>query len=202
MIGEALEMAVAAHQAAVDGSKALVAKSEATKAPQEEAVAAAQAKLAEAKEAVAAKKTAVEEASTQCKETEKALAEKRQAQTSGDADLTAAKEEKTKVDAAIETNLKAVVEGECAPAEMEKHYQVLKPILAGLELDDSLKTALPATCKKEKAARGAFDSMVIEQLQKTLGERAEALGKVIDSAVPAAEQRAAEVVAAEQALSE
>lgn len=202
MIGEALDMAVATHQAAVDTAKAAVETSEATKAPMDEALAAAQAKLTAAKEGVTAQKTAVEEGATRCSEAEKTLKEKREEQSNGDAELTKAKEEKVTVDAAIETDLKAVVDGECATDVMDKHYLVLKPILAGLELDDSLKTALPATCKKEKAARGAFDNMVIEQLQKTLGERAEALAKVIENAAPAAEQRAAAVTAAEEALAD
>merc|ERR1711963_1133883 len=63
------------------------------------------------------------------------------------------------------------------------------PFFRDLCLDDSLKTAMPITCVKPKAERGAFDHMVIEQLEKTFSGKASDLQQKVEEAVPKKAER-------------
>merc|ERR1712014_19502 len=91
----------------------------------------------------------------------------------------------------------AIVDGEFTAADADTHYKSLEPSLGDLILDDSLKTALPITCVKPKAERGAFDNMVIAELQKAFAKKTEELSQILAEAAPKTSERDAAVEAAD-----
>merc|ERR1712187_30565 len=101
------------------------------------------------------------------------------------------------LDFAMNGDLKAIVSGEFGETGAEAHYKTLEPVFCDLILDDSLKTAMPLTCVKPAAERGAFDNMVIEQLEKKFGDKATELSKMLDEAAPKKAERDAAAEAAE-----
>merc|ERR1712014_189093 len=91
----------------------------------------------------------------------------------------------------------AIVDGEFTAADADTHYKSLEPSLGDLILDDSLKTALPITCVKPKAERGAFDNMVITELEKAFSKKTAELTQILAEAAPKNAERDAAVEAAE-----
>lgn len=101
---------------------------------------------------------------------------------------------------AIEKDLVALMEGTAEPAELKKHFKPIEGLLKTLKLDESLMTALPGTCMKKADARGPFDQMVIQALEKNLKEKFDELEKLIADEAPAAKERSDAVEAASQVV--
>merc|ERR1712048_842103 len=125
------------------------------------------------------------------------LQEKKEQQRTGLIAVDEATKLKSALDKVLEVDLKAIVEGEFTAADADTHYKSLEPSLGDLILDDSLKTALPITCVKPKAERGAFDNMVIEELQKAFSKKTAELSQTLAEAGPKKAERDAIVEAAE-----
>merc|ERR1719313_907699 len=102
-------------------------------------------------------------------------------------------EEKTK--AAFQEHLKA-------PMDEDKtlHHHVLQPFVNKLDLEESLKMALPSSCVKTKEQRGSFDDLVIAELIKAWDKKIASLTKSIEDSTPIASERQAAVGAAEALL--
>merc|ERR1712048_819661 len=113
-----------------------------------------------------------------------ALRKEKETQRTGDIASDEANNMKLALDKVIEVDLKAIVAGEFAAANASAHYEALAPFFSDLRLDDSLKTAMPITCVKPQAERGAFDNMVIEQLEKTFSNKASELRQKFEEAAP------------------
>merc|ERR1712194_356904 len=93
----------------------------------------------------------------------------------------------------LETDYVKIIDGAGDCSEL---IVVLKQINA----DDSLLQALPSTCAKVPGDRGAFDTMVLNQLEASLNKKLEELLKVLEAETPGVEERAAAVGAADQKL--
>jgi len=168
----------------------------------EESRAALMHKLTDAKEAltnanslVESRKSALADQAKALSDAQVALKKEKEAQRTGDIASDEANNMKLALDKVIEKDLKVIVAGECAAADASAHYEALAPFFGDLRLDDSLKTAMPITCVKPKAERGAFDNMVIEQLEKTFSNKASELLQKVEEAAPKKAERDAAVEA-------
>jgi len=190
MIGEVLQGVETTLQKAADDEGAKVTDIEASKTGLQAAVTEAETALAAAAEDVKSKTATLAEAAKAMQAAKASVKDAESAQRAGDASFQQAQQSKAALDKGIETDLRAILEGEGAP---EQHYQALLPLLTDLGLDESLMSALPSSCKKAAADRGAFDSMVLEQLGARLKEQAASLAKTVEEGAPAAKERASVV---------
>merc|ERR1712013_793232 len=90
------------------------------------------------------------------------------------------------------------------PMEAEKglHYSAFEPHIGKLGLDESLAIALPSSCAKNKDQRGAFDDVVLGELEKALTSKIQSIDNAIEDEIPKAAERKNAVVAAESVLEE
>jgi len=77
----------------------------------------------------------------------------------------------------------------------------LTVMLTELKFDDSLLTALPATCARLVADRGEFDGMVLKQLETSLQQKLESLSKDVAAEEPLAKERSEAVASAQEEAS-
>jgi len=175
----AAEASMASLQAAAEAAEFfLTSKSEATKAA-EDGVAQAKASLAEA---VAA-----------CKAAEKASR-------AAEASQSAREQESTAFDAAVKEHFSVLVDGTWEQeAEAQRQMDILGPFIAQLQLDESLRTSLPAACVKKASVRGSFDCLVLQQAQKAFSDKAAEL-QAAAAAAPAAVEAAQAAEGAKQAV--
>lgn len=176
----AAEASMASLQAAAEAAEFfLTSKSEATKAA-EDGVAQAKASLAEA---VAA-----------CKAAEKASR-------AAEASQSAREQESTAFDAAVKEHFSVLVDGTWEQdAEAQRQMDILGPFIAQLQLDESLRTSLPAACVKKASVRGSFDCLVLQQAQKAFSDKAAELQAAAAAAAPAAAEAAQAAEGAKQAV--
>lgn len=121
------------------------------------------------------------------------LAEKQDLQRIGDAKMVETQGIKASVQKGIETDYVKILEGAADVSE-------LLPVLKQLSCDDSLVQALSSTCAKAPGDRGAFDTMVLNQLETSLKQKLEELTKLVEAESPGAEERAAAVATADKQL--
>lgn len=67
----------------------------------------------------------------------------------------------------------------CDPTEAKRHAEVVVPFAGKMKLDESLVIALPSFCKKLPSERGAFDEMIIEQLEAQVNNKIAALVNLV-----------------------
>lgn len=197
MIGEVITGVEAARRKAADDESAKVVEVEASRNGLQAAVAEAETVLAAAAKVVQVNSAAVDAATHGVQEAKHAVEAAQEVQRAGDASLLQTQQSKAALDAGIETDLQAIVEGQ---GEAEQHLQALLPLLSDLGLDESLMSALPSTCRKPATERGSFDAMVLEQLGTRMREQAAVLAKAVEEATPAAQERASAVEAAQAEL--
>mmetsp|Transcript_72 Transcript_72/g.156 ORF Transcript_72/g.156 Transcript_72/m.156 type:complete len:354 (+) Transcript_72:98-1159(+) len=197
MIGEAMQGVETTLKEAADKESDKVADVEASKAGLQAALTEAEATQTTAAEEVKAKKALAAEAAVAANSAKSFLQEAEDTRRVGDTGFLQAQESKAALEACIESQLQAIIDGQGDP---EQHYRALLPLLTNLGLDDSLLNALPSTCKKTAADRGSFDTMVLEQLGTCLREQVAKLAKDIEEATPAAQERAAAVEVARAEL--
>merc|ERR1719401_1816475 len=180
-----MEAAVAAEnlklndlKASEEGLLRAVKDSEVALAAQQEIVQTVQQALANA--------TATADASV------KALAERSATRKAGDEKIEEAKKEKAELELAFETHYKApMAEGVAGP-----HFKELESLLKAIDLEASLLVALPSSCAKSKEHRGAFDDVVLQEVEKAINSKIALLGSFLESEVAAALEREAAVQAA------
>lgn len=69
-----------------------------------------------------------------------------------------------------------------------------------MQIEETLRTALPPVLGKEAKDRGGFDTMVVEQLKETVSKRLEELDTTITNAAPAKEAMQKALDAAQESL--
>jgi len=198
MIGEALQSVEASLQVAADVEASRVVAIESSKPSLDEDLTSKKAALTAAAQLCESNTVKLADAAKILVTAKSILSEKLEAQGTCDAVLSRAKDSKDEVDTAIETHWKVISEGQSEEAQ-KQHYKVLMPLLSMLSLEDSLVTALPGTCAKLKANRGAFDFMALEQLEAILMGKAAELAKVFEEGPSSAQ---AHVAAVEEARRE
>eukprot|EP00449_Zooxanthella_nutricula_P042437 CAMPEP_0198607064 /NCGR_PEP_ID=MMETSP1462-20131121/155206_1 /TAXON_ID=1333877 /ORGANISM="Brandtodinium nutriculum, Strain RCC3387" /LENGTH=473 /DNA_ID=CAMNT_0044338871 /DNA_START=93 /DNA_END=1513 /DNA_ORIENTATION=+ len=165
----AFDAQVTAVQAAEGAMAAAAAASEASKA--------ATVTLAETTKAMGDVRARAEEA--------------RAAQRKLDADLVKLTEKKAEKTAAVEALSADAGDGTAA------QYEALLPHMEDAGMDESLRCALPAACKKVVSERTSFDIMVLESAGQCLKDKVASLASLIAEATQAAEQGAAAAKEAE-----
>merc|ERR1712039_940731 len=112
-----------------------------------------------------------------------------------------AEQQKASIVKCVEVDVKNIMEGDQGKQEqIVKSYQALELVIKGVNLDDSLASALPSTCLKQPSDRGAFDTMVLDQLDKSLKDKVTELTRMLEEGAAAKGQRAAAVEAAQSDL--
>jgi len=105
-------------------------------------------------------------------------------QQSGEVKLASAQDEKSALESAFEAHFKVPMEEGNGP-----HIKELQPLLKHIEMDGSLRQALPSSCGKSKEDRGSFDDVVVGELEKALSARIKCLVDVVAVETPASDVR-------------
>merc|ERR1712187_683470 len=84
------------------------------------------------------------------------------------------REEKATLETLFRDHFKAPMEANEGP-----HFSFLQAHMSKLELEESLAVALPSSCAKPKEQRGAFDDLVISELEKAMITKIESLIKAL-----------------------
>jgi len=197
MVGEALDEVEACKRRDFEEQSCKLQEVEESRAALMQALTDAQDALTNARNIVLSKKTSYDDQTKALSDAQAALHKEKEKQRTGDIASDEANSMKLALDNVIEADLKAIVAGELTIADASAHYDALAPFFGDLRLDDSLKTAMPITCVKPKAERGAFDNMVIEQLEKTFSNKASELLQRVEEAAPKKAERDAAVEAAD-----
>jgi len=157
----------------------------------------AEASVTKMKELAEAKKAAFEEAKEAVANAKQELVAKKEAELVGEVADNKAQGQSEKLSTARNNRLVAIISGE---GDTLKHYDALKPLLPIMELDITLKTAVPAACAKPFSERGAFDNMAIDALKTAMDQKLAELTKQVQDAEPAAAARKAAGEKAEGAV--
>merc|ERR1719499_1784647 len=96
--------------------------------------------------------------------------------------------------------VKPLAEGALPEEEAKEKAHSLVTVLKKFDFDQSMMTALPTSLTKEPANRGAFDLMVVTQLDEEVSKRVVLLDTMLKEAEPAKAARAEALSAAEAAL--
>lgn len=197
MIGEVVHSVRARMQQALDDQEQCVRAIEESKAGLNTKVEEASAKAASAAEVLAVKKSALNDVSVILVTRKSELASAREAQESGDAPLTALGTEKQQYESLVAEEFRVVRDGTGTKAQSDKLMSLAKK-LAGM--DESLLQALPSTCSKTADQRGAFDSMVLDTLSRSLDDHVAGLSATLAGAAAGIQERAAAVQSAQAAF--
>jgi|Transcript_17398 hypothetical protein len=147
------------------------------------------------KEITDAAKSALDDATKAMDESQQALTEKQNAQKSGDENLTTTRANKNSLEVVFKEHFQTPMEKSEAP-----NYGALEPFLHQLDIEQSLLTALPGTCEKDKSNRGNFDEVVLTEFEKAMAAKIASLNAVIEAETPACVERENEVKSAEMEL--
>jgi len=202
MVGEALDEVEACKRRDFEEHSCKLQEVEESRAALTQKLTDAQEALANASNIVLSKKSSLADQAKALSDARVALRKEKETQRTGDIASDEANNMKLALDKVIDADLKAIVAGEIAAADASVHFEALAPFFRDLSLDDSLKTAMPITCVKPKAERGAFDNMVIEQLEKTFSSKASELLQKVEEAAPKKAERDAAVEAADAHVNE
>eukprot|EP00928_Gymnodinium_smaydae_P017922 TRINITY_DN16837_c0_g3_i1.p1 TRINITY_DN16837_c0_g3~~TRINITY_DN16837_c0_g3_i1.p1 ORF type:complete len:440 (+),score=154.70 TRINITY_DN16837_c0_g3_i1:74-1321(+) len=200
MVGEVVEGTRSKLQGSIDTETAKLGEVEATRAKLDSHVQQAEGVLSSAVEVVEAKQAALADAQKTTREKQAILDEAKATQQKEDAALEAARKEKEEYEVAFNDNFKILRDEELEFAKANDLQAALLKYAQGINVDSSLLTSLPTACTKPPATRGAFDSMVFQELEKELVEHLRKLTETITNAAPAAAERAEAVAAAQSAF--
>jgi len=123
---------------------------------------------------------------------ENALASLKELQRQGDESVAFLEKEKATLEAAFQEHLKTPMETDQILA-----HHFLQPFVNKLDLEESLKMALPSSCVKTKEQRGSFDDLVISELVKAWNKKIAFLAKSIEDEAPVGSEHKAAVLASE-----
>merc|ERR1711972_305339 len=195
MIEETLSAAKKKLTDAIDQAQQELSELESTRTSRASRVEETEAALTEKRATEQVKTTALNEAKEALQAAEAALATARDVQIKGDEPVAKLREEKAALETVFQDHFKTPMQANEGP-----HYSFLQPYIVKLELEESLAIALPSSCAKAKEQRGAFDDLVISELEKAVIAKIESLAKSIAEEEPAEAERKAAVVAAETSL--
>jgi len=188
-------------QEAVDTADADEAVADEKKKELEVKVEEAKAALSAEGEAVTAKEASLKEASDAAAAAKTELREREAAQRQAGAGVEKAAKEKAALDNVLEQDVAFLKKEEgFDPKEAAKHMKTLVPIAKRMGIDESLMVALQPAAAKLPAERGAFDNMVLGELEGAIQKKADELGEQLKAAEPAREEQAAAVSAAKSSL--
>lgn len=197
LFSNALSLVEAGIKNKLDDAEAKVKGGDEERAAREVAVEAAQSQFKEQQDVVSEKQSLVDEAAAALKTKKEETLSAQAAQKAGDSELDSS-------GARLEslTGAKATVDklksGSDDATSVKTNISALIELLGLYKFDQSMLTALPTVLSKAPDARGAFDAMVVGQLDAELEKHIERLKGVMQDG-EADRAKRAEVVAAAQA---
>mmetsp|Transcript_117631 Transcript_117631/g.219972 ORF Transcript_117631/g.219972 Transcript_117631/m.219972 type:complete len:379 (+) Transcript_117631:75-1211(+) len=198
MIERMFEEIKAKMTADIEEQKGLMAAAESKKENSAEAVAEVQSRLAVSEASSTEKMKLLEAADSVVKEKLEFLGAAKNRQAEGDKELAPVKTEKEQYENADKAEFKFLLEGEPREEdEVKKQYDVVKPLIDKLGLDESLGASVFTAISKAPSDRGQFDNMVAEQLTKEWKDKMAKLEEELTAGAPAKAERAEEVQAAQ-----
>mmetsp|Transcript_117630 Transcript_117630/g.219970 ORF Transcript_117630/g.219970 Transcript_117630/m.219970 type:complete len:379 (+) Transcript_117630:75-1211(+) len=198
MIERIIEELKAKMTAGIEEQKGLMAAAESKKENSAEAVAEVQSRLAAAEALRSEKMKLLEAADNVVKEKFKIYGDAKVKQAEGDSVLMPVQNEKEQYENADKAEFKFLLEGEPREEdEVKKQYDVVKPLIDKLGLDESLGASVFTAISKAPSDRGQFDNMVAEQLTKEWKDKMAKLEEELTAGAPAKAERAEEVQAAQ-----
>lgn len=195
MIEEALAQEKSRIEECITASEEKLTEFNASKTEKDGEQEAAEAAIAERKDEEQKQKTLLEEASEATRIARKALAEAQEAKTHSGKTFEANTQEKEMMEKAFGEHVKTPMD-----AGEGINFSALQPLLGKLALDESLLSALASSCCKPKDQRGAFDNVVLDELQKAFSKRIAELTSLLEEEGPAATERDSKVQASESDL--
>jgi len=195
-IGEVMRGIESQYQAGLDARQAQVDEIQGSKGTLELAAVEAQAHLEDATRMTDTCKDALAATTETVSAAKAAVTEKHEAQQRDNAAHMQVVDAKEALEKAINVDLGAIKEG----CQGDAHCKALQPVLQGLDLDESLRAALPAACAKAPGSRSTFDTMVLEALEKVLRDKAASLAQQLQDRVAATQVHAEAVEAASSHL--
>ncbi|CAK0827584.1 unnamed protein product [Prorocentrum cordatum] len=191
----ALKQAVTEAQGVVDGGTGRKVACEEDAKTKKEALAALE-------EDGKAKKVALAAAAASFKQAKGAVGEAQTAQMLAEADLKEARAKKGVLEGALKDMVSPLAEGTLPEGEVAGTVSRLKAALKKFVLVESLMTALPNALSKPPSTRGAFDVMVVSQLNEEMGKLISSLDATISQGDSTNKERSAALAVAEAALDE
>lgn len=132
--------------------------------------------------------------------TQATLSKLEEEQRTGDEVFQAAKVEKEAMEAAAAGDFEKLKTGEWENDDGKDMLQALRPFLATLSMDSSLATASQNVLVKKPAQRGAFDSTVMDEVDKSFQAKITELSQKLATEEPASQDRATGVANAKVEL--
>jgi len=201
MMEEVLSKLVAQLQETLEAETQAVKGSEDMKTQLDEKLEAAEKALEQAQAHSSEQDSKLQESSEAVLAAKTELVKREEEQKVGDADLVATQSSKDEFDAAVAGDFQILKDGEWSDFDKAKQlFQSLEPMMGKLAMDESLKSAMQSVLLKKPAERGAFDSTVLEELDKCFGIKIAELTNILESGKPESEARAARVVEARASL--
>jgi len=199
MIGEVVSKITGALQLALDQETEKVAGVEASKADLEKKLQEAEAAEQEAQTATAQKESELKSASEALQAAKVEVGKKEEEQKQGDAGLVKTKADKDDLETAFAGAFHKLKVGDYE-GDAKQLYRELEATMKMVHMDESLKTAAQGVLTKKPAERGAFDSTVTDELEKSYKDKIEELSAAILAGKPESDARAAAVAEAQTAL--
>lgn len=182
----------------IEEQKGVVAEADSKKEHSAKAVSEVQSRLAASEALSSEKMKSLQAADGVVREKLELLEAAKSRQVEGDRALEPVQAAREQYEHADKAEFKFLLESEIREQdEVKKQYDVVKPLIDNLGLDESLAISVFAAIEKEPSARGTFDNMVVEQLAQRLKDKMAKLEEKLAAEAPAKAERA-EVVQAAQ----
>jgi hypothetical protein len=144
---------------------------------------------------------ALAKAATDFRAARTAVQDTQSSQETGDKDFKSAAQKKEKLQGLLDEYVEPLKSGSVPEGEVDKRCKALQLELKHLEgFDEAMLIVLGSTLAKAPAARGGFDSMAIDQLDKYMSKHMEPLVEILQAGEEGKWQRASAVVEAQRAL--
>lgn len=169
-------------------------------APSEAMVAAAEVKLREDSERFTKETKALAESALEFRAARTAVQEAKTAQEVGDQDLKIAAKKKDKLQVIIDELVYPLKDGTVPADDVENRCKSLLTSLKVLEFDAAMLMVLGSALAKVPSARGDFDILAIDQLDKYMAKHIDPINATLQAGEAGREQRANGVKLAQDAL--
>lgn len=184
----------------IDSSRTKLQDARNQAAPSEAMVAAAEVKLREDSERFTKETKALAESAMEFRAARNAVQEAKAAQETGDQDLKVAANSKEKLQVIIDELIHPLKDGTAPADDVANRCKSLLTSLKVLEFDEAMLVVLASALAKVPSARGEFDILSIDQLDKMMAKHIDPIDATLQAGEAGREQRANMVKLAQDAL--
>jgi len=170
-------------------------------APSESAVTEAEEKLRQDTDRFGHETKALAKSAQEFRTARTAVEKSQEAQVKGDQDLEMAADKKDKLQSIVDNLVEPLKNGTVPEADVQNRCKSLMSTLKELEgFDEAMLMVLASSLAKEPSARGDFDHMAIDQLDKYMAKHIAPLVELLRTGETGKQQRAKAVQLAQEAL--